>query len=82
MLDAIAPPRTELIESGELFRNIGLPSFDPAVDRAMICGSPTMLADTRRLLDARGFEVSAHIGAPGDYVFERAFSPPPGVPAI
>ncbi len=73
---------TELIESGELFRNIGLPSFDPAVDRAMICGSPTMLADTRRLLDARGFEVSAHIGAPGDYVFERAFSPPPGVPAI
>jgi hypothetical protein len=25
------------------------------------------------LLDARGLEVSPHIGVPGDYVFERAF---------
>jgi ferredoxin--NADP+ reductase len=32
-----------------------------------------MLADTRALLDARGFEVSAHTGVTGDYVFERAF---------
>ena len=39
----------------------------------MICGSPGMLADSAALLDARGFEVSPHIGAPGDYVIERAF---------
>jgi ferredoxin--NADP+ reductase len=32
-----------------------------------------MLADTRALLDARGFAISAHIGEPGDYVIERAF---------
>ena len=64
---------TDLIESGQLFSDIGLPPLDPARDRAMICGSPTMLADTRALLDARGFEASPHTGVPGDYVIERAF---------
>jgi len=64
---------TELIETGKLFADLGLPAFDPAADRAMICGGPAMLEDTRRLLDARGFAVSPHIGVPGDYVFERAF---------
>lgn len=64
---------TELIQSGKLFADIGLRSFTPDDDRAMLCGSPGMLADTRALLDARGFQVSPHIGTPGHYVFERAF---------
>ena len=64
---------TDLIESGKLFEDIGLPPLDPAVDRAMICGSPAMLADTSALLDRRGFQVSPRIGVPGDYVIERAF---------
>jgi ferredoxin--NADP+ reductase len=64
---------TDLIESGKLFTDIGLPPLDPAVDRAMICGSPQMLADTSALLDRRGFQVSPRIGDPGDYVIERAF---------
>ncbi|MDP9140392.1 MAG: ferredoxin--NADP reductase [Pseudomonadota bacterium] len=64
---------TDLIESGKLFSDIGLPPLDPKVDRAMICGSPTMLADTSRILNERGFEISPHIGVPGDYVIERAF---------
>jgi ferredoxin/flavodoxin---NADP+ reductase len=64
---------TDLIESGKLFEDIGLPPLDPARDRAMICGSPTMLKDTSRLLDARGFHISPHHGVPGDYVIERAF---------
>ncbi len=64
---------TELIEDGKLFADVGAPPFNPAEDRAMICGGPTMLADTRALLDKRGFVVSPHIGEPGDYVFERAF---------
>jgi len=34
---------TTAIESGQLFKDIGLPPLDPAVDRAMICGSPSML---------------------------------------
>ena len=64
---------TDLVDSGKLFKDIGLPSLDPARDRAMICGSPSMLRDTRALLDARGFAMSPHIGVPGDYVIERAF---------
>jgi len=64
---------TDLVDSGKLFEDIGLPTLDPARDRAMICGSPSMLRDTRALLDARGFAMSPHIGVPGDYVIERAF---------
>lgn len=64
---------TTAIESGKLFEDIGLPPLDPAVDRAMICGSPAMLKETSEMLDARGFKVSPSLGNPGDYVFERAF---------
>ncbi|WP_255990689.1 ferredoxin--NADP reductase [Chitinolyticbacter albus] len=64
---------TDLIESGKLFTDIGLPPLNPETDRAMLCGSPAMLKDTCDLLDARGFKVSKRIGQPGDYVIERAF---------
>ena len=64
---------TTLIETGQLFSDIGLPPLDAAVDRAMICGSPGMLKDISGMLDARGFEISSGIGEPGDYVIERAF---------
>lgn len=64
---------TDLIESGKLFTDIGLPPLNPAEDRVMICGSPQMLKDTENLLDARGFQVSPKIGIPGDYVIEKAF---------
>jgi ferredoxin--NADP+ reductase len=64
---------TELFESGKLTRDIGLPDLNPETDRAMLCGSPAMLKDTAALLDSRGFQISPHIGSPGDYVIERAF---------
>jgi ferredoxin/flavodoxin---NADP+ reductase len=64
---------TELLDSGRLTADLGLPALDPAHDRAMICGGPAMLKDFRRLLDARGFQISRHIGEPGDYVIEHAF---------
>ena len=64
---------TSLIESGRLALDLGLPPLDPAADRVMVCGSAAMLADTARLLDARGFHVSPRSGEPGDYVIERAF---------
>ncbi len=64
---------TELVESGKLFEDIGLPPLDPAVDRAMICGSSAMLKDCCDMLNVRGFRISPHIGAPADYVIERAF---------
>jgi ferredoxin--NADP+ reductase len=31
------------------------------------------LADLSAMLDARGFNISPHVGEPGDYVIERAF---------
>jgi ferredoxin--NADP+ reductase len=64
---------TALVESGKLFEDIGLPPLNPETDRAMICGSPHMLADISAMLDARGFKVSSSVGHPGDYVVERAF---------
>lgn len=64
---------TDLIDSGKFFEDTGLPKLNPAEDRAMLCGSPSMLKDTCALLDARGFQISPHQGVQGDYVIERAF---------
>ena len=61
-----------LLESGKLHADLGLPGFDLASDRFMMCGSPEMLADLRALLDARGLEEGNH-GEPGDFVIEKAF---------
>lgn len=64
---------TGLFDSGRIAADLGLAPPDPAHDRAMVCGSPQMLADLRAILDARGFEAAPRIGVPGQYVFERAF---------
>ncbi|MHA7815334.1 MAG: ferredoxin--NADP reductase [Pseudohaliea sp.] len=64
---------TDLVASGRLTADLGLPALDPASDRAMICGSIAMLEDLSRLLDERGFSVSPSQGTAGDYVIERAF---------
>ncbi len=63
---------TDLLESGKLPADVGLPPIDPANDRFMICGSPSMLKDICALLDARGFKESRH-GKQAHYVIERAF---------
>ncbi len=52
---------------------LGIEPLDARHDRAMICGSPQMLADFRALLDSRGFTAAPRIGIAGQYVFERAF---------
>lgn len=64
---------TDLIESGQLMRDVDLPDLDPRNDRVMICGNPGMLKELSVLLDTRGFEISPSVGQPGDYVIERAF---------
>jgi ferredoxin--NADP+ reductase len=63
---------TDLMESGKLFSDIGLPAFDLEQDRFMLCGSPSMLKDLTAILDARGFHEARH-GDQGHYVIERAF---------
>lgn len=64
---------TELIESGKLFEDLGVPALDPAVDRVMICGSPAMLKDLKAMLESRGFK-EGNTSTPGDFVIERAFA--------
>jgi ferredoxin--NADP+ reductase len=64
---------TELMKSGKLCADLGLPDLDPEHDRVMICGSPSMLNDTVTELESRGFrEGSSHDAA--DYAIERAFA--------
>ena len=64
---------TELIETGKLFEDIGLPVFDPEHDRVMICGSEAMLAELVQMLEARGF-TEGNNSRPGHYVIEKAFA--------
>ncbi|MBN9475205.1 MAG: ferredoxin--NADP(+) reductase [Bordetella sp. SCN 67-23] len=64
---------TDLLTSGKLAADTGLPPINPEHDRAMLCGSPHMLADVTAILDGLGFKASEHTGHAGDYVVERAF---------
>ncbi len=64
---------TELIASGKLFVDLGVPPLDPEVDRVMICGSPAMLRDLKRMLEERHFK-EGNTTKPGDFVIERAFA--------
>jgi ferredoxin/flavodoxin---NADP+ reductase len=63
---------TDLIASGQLFRDLGLPPFDKAEDRVMLCGGPSVLADLKQQLLDLGYEEGS-IASPGDFVLERAF---------
>jgi ferredoxin--NADP+ reductase len=64
---------TDLITTGKLYSDIGIPALDPEFDRVMLCGSPSMLKETCEIIDALGFKESPKKGVQGDYVVERAF---------
>ena len=61
-----------LIDSGKLAADLGLPELNPLEDRVMLCGSPEMLASLKELLEKRDFE-EGNTTRPGDFVIERAF---------
>jgi ferredoxin/flavodoxin---NADP+ reductase len=63
---------TDLIQSGQMFKDIALPPFDRERDRVMLCGGPSVLADLKQLLLDRGYDEGS-VAAPGDFVLERAF---------
>lgn len=63
---------TDLISSGKFFEDIGFNAFNPETDRAMICGSTPMIADTKTLLEQAGLEEGSN-AKPGEYVVEKAF---------
>lgn len=64
---------TDLIESGKLFNDLGVPPLDPMADRVMICGSPAMLRDLKTMFEQRQFK-EGNTSKPGDFVIERAFA--------
>jgi ferredoxin--NADP+ reductase len=64
---------TELMESGKLYADLGVPDLDVEHDRVMICGSPGMLRDLKHMLETRGFK-EGNTSTPGAFVIERAFA--------
>ncbi|WP_193074197.1 ferredoxin--NADP reductase [Pseudomonas sp. FME51] len=63
---------SDLMTSGKLFEDIGLPKPNLEDDRFMLCGSPAMLKDLTAILDNWGFEESRQ-GVQAHYAIERAF---------
>lgn len=63
---------TDLIESGQMFADVGIGGLDIATDRVMLCGSPGMLEDLQAMLAGRGFVEGSH-SQPGHFVVEKAF---------
>ena len=63
---------TDLMASGKLFTDLGVPAINPAQDRVMICGSPGLLKDLKTMLEERGFK-EGNTSRPGEFVVERAF---------
>jgi ferredoxin/flavodoxin---NADP+ reductase len=63
---------TDLNTSEQLFNDIGQPALDIETDRIMMCGSPAMLEELRRMFEARGFAEGSN-SKPGHFVIEKAF---------
>jgi len=64
---------TDLLASGDFFREFGLQPLNPINDRVMICGSTAMLRDLSAMLEHLGFEEGSNAKA-GQYVVEKAFA--------
>jgi len=60
---------TDLLTSGKMAADLGLPAPNKAEDRFLLCGSPSMLKDTAAILDGLGFAETRH----HEYAIERAF---------
>ena len=63
---------TTLIENGELFSDLGVPSLNPETDRAMVCGSLAFNLDIKALMENAGLHEGAN-SEPGQFVIEKAF---------
>ncbi|SEA19823.1 ferredoxin--NADP reductase [Microbulbifer marinus] len=63
---------TDLMLSGKIFQDLGVPQPNVEEDRFMLCGSPAMLKDLTGILDDWGFR-ETRAGVPHEYVIERAF---------
>ena len=63
---------TNLMESGAIFEDLGMPHLSVETDRVMICGSVEMNLDMKKLCLDAGFSEGSN-SQPGDFVLEKAF---------
>jgi ferredoxin--NADP+ reductase len=63
---------TDLMFSGRLSADLGLPAVDRTQDRIMLCGSPALLSDFGAYFDANGW-LEGTSTRQGEYVIEKAF---------
>lgn len=63
---------TDNLTSGKVLADLGLAPFDPAADRAMVCGSLAFNVDVKAVLEGLGLREGAN-SDPQEYVVEKAF---------
>ena len=72
--DVVQGRITDLIRSGQIFKDLGInqTSFNPLIDRIMICGGPSFNVEIREMLEQQGW-THGTMKLPGEFVQERAF---------
>jgi ferredoxin--NADP+ reductase len=63
---------TDLIRSGEVFKDLDVDTLNPERDRAMICGNLPFNLELKELFEEAGLEEGAN-SKPAHYVVEKAF---------
>ncbi|TNF23083.1 MAG: ferredoxin--NADP reductase [Rhodobacteraceae bacterium] len=63
---------TDLMRSGEVFADLGVPELSPETDRAMICGNLAFNLELKEMLEGYGLVEGANSN-PQHYVVEKAF---------
>ncbi|MCC1492346.1 ferredoxin--NADP reductase [Cognatishimia sp. F0-27] len=63
---------TDLMRSGTVFEDLGVPPLTPETDRAMICGNLAFNLELKELFENYGLEEGAN-SDPKHYVVEKAF---------
>ncbi len=63
---------TDLMRSGEVFADLGVPVLSAETDRAMVCGNLAFNLEIKEMLESYGLEEGAN-SKPAHYVVEKAF---------
>ncbi|MFK7874347.1 MAG: ferredoxin--NADP reductase [Paracoccaceae bacterium] len=63
---------TDLMRSGQVYADLGVPPLNPDTDRAMVCGNLDFNLEIKALLEGYGLEEGAN-SKPAQYVVEKAF---------
>ncbi|MEP2781375.1 MAG: ferredoxin--NADP reductase [Pseudoruegeria sp.] len=63
---------TDLMRSGEVYKDLNVDPINPESDRAMVCGNLAFNIDIKELLEGYGLEEGAN-SKPAQYVVEKAF---------